>query len=87
VNTDEKTIQAGAFLENLVVIASKPTYQLQTGLDHCLDKLTGVVANLDTAAARLRAKYVTGKSDETAREVDKFIVNCQSMCVGTFEWR
>ncbi|KAB5575253.1 isoprenoid synthase domain-containing protein [Coniochaeta sp. 2T2.1] len=77
---------AGAFLENLVVIAAKPAYQLQTGLDHCHDKLRGVIANLDNAAARLRAKYVTGNNGETAREVDKFIVNCQSMCVGTFEW-
>ena len=49
-------------MDNLVLIASKPEYHLQNGLDHCFQRMKSTVVKVNESETALRAKYMEGNN-------------------------
>lgn len=83
-------------MDNMVLIASKPSYNLQAGLDHCVERMTEAVSRTNRSVAALEAKYLksgrghgtagTTDSDRVAQDLEKFITCCKTLVTGTFAW-
>ncbi|KXJ85292.1 isoprenoid synthase domain-containing protein [Microdochium bolleyi] len=83
---------ADDFTDNLLLIASKPDYNLQTGLDHCVERMESAVAKLNDAVEALEQRYMGelsadgGADGRVAQDLEKFIACCRAISAGTFKW-
>jgi len=87
---------ADGFMDNMVLIASKPSYDLQAGLDHCIERMADAVSRTNKAVATLETKYLrsdrghgtagSADSDRIAQDLEKFITCCKALVTGTFAW-
>ena len=83
-------------MDNMVLIASKPSYDLQAGLDHCIERMADAVSRTNKAVATLETKYLrsdrghgtagSADSDRIAQDLEKFITCCKALVTGTFAW-
>ncbi|KAH7040894.1 uncharacterized protein B0I36DRAFT_16550 [Microdochium trichocladiopsis] len=77
----------------MIVIAAKPDYHLQSGLDHCIRQLTSAISKVDEAARVLEAKYPIQKTESgsasngtVARDIQNFVACCRNISAGMCTW-